>query len=311
MATTRDVNVRGAASPNGLAPSDPAAVDGCAAESAAAGGQLRTEPDYLDSIRLGDCVTLMAELPPRCVDLVITDPPFAIDFKAARTNYNRTGSRVIDGYSEIEENDYQAFTNAWLSQAARVLKDSGSMYIFSGWNHLKDLLIAIDSRGLTTVNHVIWKYQFGVVTTRKYVTSHYHCLYVCKDDAARKFRPYARFDKDAKNGLSGSAHYKDKEDVWEIKREYWHGDLKTPTKLPAEIIRKMLAYSSDEGDVVLDPFLGSGQVAVVSKMEGRRYIGFEIAPEYYDFALDRLESGRYRIKEQSAGNADREQAALL
>ncbi len=311
MATTRNVNVRGAASPNGLAPSDPSAVDGCAAESAAAGGQLRTEPDYLDSIRLGDCVTLMAELPPRCVDLVITDPPFAIDFKAARTNYNRTGSRVIDGYSEIEENDYQAFTNAWLSQAARVLKDSGSMYIFSGWNHLKDLLIAIDSRGLTTVNHVIWKYQFGVVTTRKYVTSHYHCLYVCKDDAARKFRPYARFDKDAKNGHSGSAHYKDKEDVWEIKREYWHGDLKTPTKLPAEIIRKMLAYSSDEGDVVLDPFLGSGQVAVVSKMEGRRYIGFEIAPEYYDFALDRLESGRYRIKEQSAGNADREQAALL
>ncbi len=307
METRRDIDARGAAGPNGLAPADSPAADGYAE----AGGRPGPALDYLDSIRLGDCVTLMGELPARCVDLVITDPPFAIDFKAARANYNRTESRVIAGYNEIEEGDYQAFTNAWLSQATRALKDSGSMYIFSGWNHLKDLLIAIDSCGLTTVNHLIWKYQFGVVTTRKYVTSHYHCLYVCKDDAARKFRPYARFDKDAKNGHSGSAHYKDKEDVWEIKREYWHGDVKTPTKLPSEIVRKILAYSSDEGDVVMDPFLGSGQVAVVSKMEGRRYIGFEIAPESYEFARRRLESGEYRIKEQPANGDGKEQAALI
>ena len=61
-------------------------------------------------------------------------------------------------------------------------------------------------------------------------------------------------------------HYKDKEDVWEIKREYWTGDEKTPTKLPAEIIKKILQYSSEEGDLVFDPFLGSGQTAVVSKL---------------------------------------------
>lgn len=296
METAQDLDARDAAGPTGLAPTDSLAAD----VHAATGERPGAVPDYLDMIRLGDCVTLMGELPAQCIDLVITDPPFAIDFKAARANYNRTGSRVIAGYNEIAESDYQAFTNAWLSQATRVLKDSGSMYIFSGWNHLKDLLIAIDSCGLTTVNHLIWKYQFGVVTTRKYVTSHYHCLYVCKDDATRKFHPYARFDKDAKNGHSGSAHYKDKEDVWEIKREYWHGDVKTPTKLPSEIIRKILAYSSDEGDVVLDPFLGSGQVAVVSKMEGRRYIGFEIAQESYEFALERITSGHYRVAAQDA-----------
>ena len=301
MGALGDVNVRGSAMPGGLAPLERAAADGREAErgaAVAAGEGLGAGPDYLDSIRLGDCVTLMAELPAQCVDLVITDPPFAIDFKAARANYNRTGSRVIEGYKEIEEDDYLVFTKAWLSQATRLLKNSGSMYVFSGWNHLKDLLTAIDACGLVTVNHLIWKYQFGVVTTRKYVTSHYHCLYVCKDDAARKFRPYARFGKEAKNGSSGSAHYKDKEDVWEIQREYWHGDLKTPTKLPAEIIRKILAYSSDEGDIVLDPFLGSGQVAVVSKMEGRRYIGFELAHEYYEFALDRITTGQYRVAAQ-------------
>ena len=259
-----------------------------------------TLSDYINTIRQGDCVELMSKMPAEYVDLIITDPPFAIDFKAARTNYNRTGSRVLEGYNEISESDYLAFTCDWLEQATRTLKSSGSMYIFSGWNHLKDILIAIDRYNLVTVNHIVWKYQFGVATRRKYVTSHYHCLYVCKDDRKRRFYPYARFAKDEKTPNGGSAHYKDKEDVWGIKREYWHGDKKTPTKLPSEIIRKILAYSSKKGDVVLDPFLGSGQVAVVSKMEGRRYIGFEIVPEYYEFALERINSGKYRIQADEA-----------
>jgi len=251
--------------------------------------------DYIDTVRQGNCIQLMTEMPDACVDLVITDPPFAIDFKATRHNYNRTGNRVLEGYNEIEGSDYLEFTLEWLSEATRVLKDSGSMYIFSGWNYLKDLLIAIDSCKLITVNHLIWKYQFGVVTKRKYVTSHYHCLFLCKNDKKRQFYPYRRFGKEAKTENGGSAHYRDKEDVWEIKREYWQGAIKTPTKLPAELIEKILDYSSQKGDVVLDPFLGSGQVAVVSKMKERRYIGFEIVPAYFEFARERLESGKYLI----------------
>ncbi|MCY3615615.1 MAG: site-specific DNA-methyltransferase [Bacteroidetes bacterium] len=251
-----------------------------------------------NTIRLGDCIKLMAKMPDECVDLVITDPPFAIDFQAQRQNYNRTSDRVLEGYSEVSSEDYQAFTLDWVSEATRVLKDTGSMYIFSGWNHLKDILLAIDECGLTTVNHLIWKYQFGVVTKRKYVTSHYHCLFVCKNDKKRYFNPFCRFGKNEKTQSGGSAHYEDKEDVWTINREYWNGSIKTPTKLPAQLIEKILAYSSIEGDLVMDPFLGSGQVAVVSKMHGRKYIGFEIVPEYYKFALERLVTGKYRIADK-------------
>jgi len=86
------------------------------------------------------------------------------------------------------------------------------------------------------------------------------------------------------------------EDVWIIKREYWTGDNKTPTKLPRELIEKILAYSSEEGDIVLDPFIGSGQVAVVAKLMKRNYIGFEIVKQYCDFARRRLETDCYRIK---------------
>jgi len=246
-----------------------------------------------------DCIVGMKAISDEKIDLVVTDPPFAINFKAKKANYNRTSSRVLSGYNEIKVEDYYDFTIAWMQEVYRILKKSGSMYVFSGWNNLKDILIALDNNGFTTINHIIWKYQFGVVTSKKFVTSHYHCLFVCKDDKKRKFFPFSRFKKNAKTSNGQSLHYKDKEDVWIINREYWTGDDKTPTKLPAEIIKKMLKYSSEKTDLVFDPFLGSGQVAVISKMLGRQYLGFEIVKQYYDFANKRLKKNIYRLKKET------------
>jgi site-specific DNA-methyltransferase (adenine-specific) len=250
----------------------------------------------IDNIYNMDCLEGMALMPEESVDLVITDPPFAIEFKARRANYNRTQSSVLDGYGEVPRDRYPEFTLAWMEEVRRLLKPSGSMYVFSGWNNLRHILDALETLGFTTVNHIIWKYQFGVVTKRRFVTSHYHCLYVCLDDKLRKFFPFSRFGREARDANGRSLHYRDKEDVWTIKREYWTGDRKTPTKLPAELVEKILLYSSQKGDLVLDPFLGSGQVAVVSKMLGRRYLGFEVVKQYYDLAAERLTSGAYRIR---------------
>ena len=244
---------------------------------------------WYDTVHNADCISGMDLIGDSSIDLIITDPPFAIGFGGAKSNYNRTASLVLDGYGEVDAAGYYEFTLAWMRQAHRVLKDTGSMYVFSGWNHLKDVLAALDSTGFKTINHLIWKYQFGVVTRTKYVTSHYHCPYVCKNPSKRKFYPYARFAKDARDPAGASLHYRDKEDVWSIKREYWRGDEKTPTKLPSELVGKILAYSSVRGDVVLDPFLGSGQVAAVSKGAGRHYVGFEVSKKYYEFAKRRLE----------------------
>ena len=242
-----------------------------------------------------DCVRGMKLIPAGTVDLIITDPPFAIDFKAVRANYNRTASRVMEGYGEIKAKDYYGFTSSWVGQAHRVLKESGSMYVFSGWNSLKDVLAALDDAGFVTINHIIWKYQFGVVTKKKFVTSHYHCIYVCKNPKKRNFYSFARFDKDARTPEGRSLHYRDKEDVWDIKREYWTGDEKTPTKLPAELVEKIMAYSSVEGDTILDPFLGSGQVAFIGKRMNRRFIGFEMVKKYHAFAKRRLDENAYRL----------------
>jgi site-specific DNA-methyltransferase (adenine-specific) len=228
----------------------------------------RLGPFHEDTLYEGDALTLLPQVPEGSVDLIVTDPPFAIDFKAQRLNYNRTGSNVLEGYREIPEAEYGEFTRRWIAEAERALSPTGSMYIFSGWNRLRDILEGIDSAGLTTINHLIWKYQFGVFTKKKYVTSHYHILFVVKDP---KHYTFNKID-----------HYP--EDVWVINREYWKGRKKTPTKLPSELVKKILCYSSNPGDLVLDPFLGSGTVAMVAQQEGCHFLGFEIVPEYCAFA---------------------------
>ncbi|MBP1928556.1 site-specific DNA-methyltransferase (adenine-specific) [Methanolinea mesophila] len=229
-------------------------------------------PFERDRIYQGDALELLSRVPEGSVDLIITDPPFAIDFRAQRLNYNRTGGHVLEGYREIPAENYAAFTRDWVGLAYRALAPSGSMYLFSGWNRLKDVLSALDDTGFITMNHLIWKYQFGVFTRNRFVTSHYHILFAVKNPKNYTFH---KID-----------HYP--EDVWVINREYWKGKKKTPTKLPSALVKKILAYSSNPGDTVLDPFLGSGTVAVASQEEGRHFLGFEIVPEYFDFALERL-----------------------
>ena len=239
----------------------------------------RIGPFREDTLYEGDALTLMPQVPDGEVDLIVTDPPFAIDFKAQRLNYNRTGNNVLEGYHEIPKEEYGEFTRCWMKEAARVLSPTGSMYIFSGWNRLRDILEGIDAVGFTTINHLIWKYQFGVFTKKKYVTSHYHILFVVKNP---KHYTFNKID-----------HYP--EDVWVINREYWRGRKKTPTKLPSELVKKILRYSSNPGDLVLDPFLGSGTVAVVARQEGRHFLGFEVVPEYCTFAKDALSSKAGRL----------------
>ena len=97
-----------------------------------------------------DCISGMAaHLADRSVDLVITVPPFGVEFAAKRGNYNRKGSRLLEGYNEVKGGDYLASTRAWLSQVRRVLKPTGSLYSFSGWNYLKDILIVPDELDFT------------------------------------------------------------------------------------------------------------------------------------------------------------------
>ena len=210
------------------------------------------------------------------VDLIITDPPYGIDATHLHRHYHRKEKYVIDGYVEIPLEKYAEFSLAWIKQAERVLRPGGSLYIVSGYSNLRDILNALAQTSLQEVNHLIWKYNFGVYTSKKYVSSHYHILYYIKQGGRITFNTYSRFGAAEKDKNNLSTNYRDREDVWDIPREYKPGKRKNKNELPKQLLIKIIQYSSCEGDLIADFFLGGFGTARVAIGLNRRIVGFEL-----------------------------------
>ncbi len=218
------------------------------------------ENENFDKIFYRDCVVGIQELKAESIDLIIADPPFGLDFTGKESLYNRNSDYVVEGYQEIKIGDYQSFTSRWIQEIPRILKPHGSAYIFSGWTNLLPILQSIEDSGLILRNHLIWQYNFAVFTKRKFATSHYHILYVVKDEKKVFFNRIKHYETD----------------TWTISRKYKPNQRKNGTKLPDELVRKCVNYSSKPGDLVLDPFTGNATTQIAAKSEYRHYIGFEL-----------------------------------
>ncbi len=222
------------------------------------------------------------------VDLIITDPPYGIGGDKLDKHYNRNENNVIDGYVEIPEEEYPIFSEKWIKEAERVLKPGGSIYIVSGYTNLRHILNALAKTNLIERNHIIWKYNFGVYTTKKYISSHYHILYYVKPGKKPIFNTYAFFSDNEKDENGRSLNYKDREDVWIINREYKPCQIKNKNELPESLLIKMIMYSSNEKDLVCDFFLGSFSTAKVAIGLGRRATGFEINKNAFLYQIEEI-----------------------
>ncbi|MEM2273049.1 MAG: DNA methyltransferase, partial [Candidatus Bathyarchaeia archaeon] len=139
-------------------------------------------------------------------DLIFADPPFGINFKGNLETYNRRPDAI--SYVEVPKEEYPKFIREMVNWCYNALKPNGCMWLVSGWNNLRHVLDAVEDAGFVQLNHIIWKYQFGVFTRRRFVTSHYHLLLLVKDEEDYTFNK--------------PEHYP--EDVWIIKRPYHHDE---------------------------------------------------------------------------------------
>ena len=217
------------------------------------------------------------------VDLIITDPPYGIEGDQLHKHYNRKEEFVIDGYVEIPLEEYGDFSISWIEQAERILKPGGSLYIVSGYTNLFHILQALRKTNLKEINHIIWKYNFGVYTKKKYVSSHYHILYYVKPGKPHTFNTYVRYGAREKTANGGSLNYQDREDVWVINREYKPGKVKNKNELPTALLVKLIQYSSMENDIVCDLFLGSFSTAKVAIGLNRLATGFEVSQNAFNY----------------------------
>lgn len=227
-------------------------------------------------------------MPDDSVDLIITDPPYGIKGDTLHKHYNRDETYVVSGYVEIPEEEYGEFSEQWIAEAARILRPGGSMYIVSGYSNLFHILSALRKTPLVEINHIIWKYNFGVWTSRKYISSHYHILFYEKPGGTRRFNLETRFGVGEKDEIDGSLNYQDREDVWTINRENKPGRVKNKNELPVNLLVKMIQYSSTEGDIVCDLFLGGGSTARAAIGLNRRAIGFELSSSIFSVRAPEL-----------------------
>jgi len=238
----------------------------------------------------GDCVTgAQQNIKDNSVDLIITDPPYGINGNNLHLHYSRDESLVVDGYVEVPQSKYEKFSLDWIKEAERILKPGGSIYIISGYTNLYFILHALRQTKLKEVNHIIWKYSFGVFTRKKYVSSHYHILYYEKPGGTRTFNVESRFGLQEKFDTGGSKNYCDREDVWTINRQYKPRKIKNKNELPDDLLIKILQYSSNDGDLVCDFFLGGFSTARVAIGLNRKIVGFEIAPSIFEQKISEIE----------------------
>lgn len=227
-----------------------------------------------------DCVTGMQEhVASGSVDFIFTDPPYGIEGDGLDSHYNRDDSKVIAGYVDVPRARYAAWCQEWITECERVLRPGGSLYIVSGYTNLHHILNALHATGLEEINHIIARYSFGVYTKKKWVSSHYHVLFWARPQArgqVRTFNTHCRFSDTTDS-------YNDRLSVQTLPREYKTGEIRNNNQLAEPFIEKFIEYSSNPGDLVLDPFGGSFSTGRAALKLGRRFQGFELNPAAYDY----------------------------
>ena len=205
----------------------------------------------------GDCLELMKNIPDGYVDLVLTDPPYGIDFQS---NFRKNKFNKIDNDSIINAE--------FLDECKRVLKDTGAIYCFTRWDVYPSWIEQISKR-FKVKNCIVWFKRGGGLGDLKkgYIYNHEFIIY-CAEKNHR---------------LNG----KRRNDVFEFAKDapstYVH-----PTQKPISLLKEIIERSSNEGGVVLDCFMGSGSTGVACKELGRDFIGIEYEKQYYDIANSRI-----------------------
>jgi modification methylase len=245
----------------------------------------------LDGILVGDCIEQLAALPERSVDLVFADPPY--NLQLANELFRPDNSRVDavdddwDKFASFEA--YDAFTRAWLAACRRVLKPDGSLWVIGSYHNIFRVGCALQDLGFWVLNDVIWRKTNPMPNFRgrRFTNAHETLVWASTASKARY-----TFNYEAMKSLNDELQMRSD---WlfpicsggeRLKQDC--GKKTHPTQKPEALLHRIILASSEAGDVVLDPFLGSGTTAVVAKRLGRRFIGIERDAAYAKAAAARL-----------------------
>lgn len=256
----------------------------------------------INTIINSDCIEGMKSLPDNSIDLIIADPPYNLskggdwkwDNSVALAGMGGNWNKVMQEWDNFTFDSYINFTQAWLTEAKRILKPTGSMWIFGTYHNIGIINVICQQLGIEIINEVIWykRNAFPNLSGRRLTASHETILWCHKGGKKREYY----FDYEySKNGDFESDGLKTPEKqmrtVWDIPNNKDRSELqfgKHPTQKPLRILKRMIRLSTKSGDTILTPFAGAGSECVAAKVTGRNYIGFEVDEAYCTIAEERL-----------------------
>jgi modification methylase len=246
----------------------------------------------LDRVICGDCIAELKKLPSESVDLVFADPPYnlQLDRELLRPNNHTRVDGVDDDWDKFADfGAYDRFTRAWLAECRRVLKPDGAIWLIGSYHNVFRMGTALQDLGYWMLNDVIWRKVNPMPNFRgrRFTNAHETLLWASRDRKSRytfNYESLKALNDDVQMRsdwlfpiCSGPERLKDD-----------GGRKAHPTQKPEALLHRLLLASTNAGDVVLDPFFGTGTTGAVAKRLGRRFVGIERDADYVAAAQERI-----------------------
>ena len=248
--------------------------------------------EWLDTILRGDCITQLEKLPAASVDLVFADPPYNLQLAGSLTRPDQSEvDAVTDDWDKFASfKAYDDFTRAWLRAIRRVLKPNGTLWVIGSYHNIFRVGTALQDLGFWILNDVVWRKSNPMPNFRgrRFTNAHETMIWASRDPEAKGYTFNYDALKAANDELqmrsdwlfpicTGNERLKDGE-----------GRKTHPTQKPEALLHRILLASSKPGDVILDPFFGTGTTGAVAKRLGRHFVGCEREADYIAAATARI-----------------------
>lgn len=255
-------------------------------------------------IIIGDALEKLKDLSNESVDLVFADPPYNMSKKKGLGWKYSKHITMQEEWDMFSKDEYFQFNQQWIKEALRVLKHGGSLWICGSFHNIYQVGFILQHLEDVKINNSIVWFKPNAqpnITCRLFTESTEHLIWASKNGNGKKWKFNYEWTKD---GIIDNINPKGKQtrNVWSIpltpRSEKWAGEH--PTQKPEELLRRVILSCTNEGDTVLDPFLGSGTTSVVAKKYNRHSIGIEFNKEYLPIIKKRLDPAQKKIGEEAA-----------
>lgn len=252
------------------------------------------QPVWMNSIIKSDCVSAMARMPKHSVDVIFADPPYNLQLAGDLHRPDQSKVDAVDNewdqFSSFTA--YDAFTRAWLLAAKRVLKPNGTIWVIGSYHNIFRVGSIVQDLGFWLLNDIIWRKANPMPNFRgkRFTNAHETLIWASKDQDAKNFT----FNYDAMKMANDETQMRSDwmfpicNGAERLKNE--DGDKVHPTQKPEALLHRVLMASTKPGDVVLDPFFGTGTTGAVAKRLGRNFVGIEREQSYIDAATVRIDA---------------------